>query len=198
MNPHFCLGAARSLTLARIVGILPFLVLLILADREEGGPWGAALFLLYLFVVLSDLLDGVLARTAGAPSRLWGQVDAFADILFNSASLCAAAWLGLVGFWVPLGVMVLGGRFLLRSMKPRPAQATQLPEDRLGKAAGVLYYLLVGAIALEIALDVPGARVFVARAGDGVSLYTLFVLAHNRPQATGNRQQAPPPHRPAT
>jgi hypothetical protein len=79
-----------------------------------------------------------------------------------------------------VGVAVLGGRFLLRNLGHQPTPQGRLVEDRAGKAAGVIYYLLVGAIALELAVDGDSGRWWIARAGDGVFLYTLFLLLRRR------------------
>jgi phosphatidylglycerophosphate synthase len=175
------LVTARGLTLARLGGIPLFLWLLVHTQRDGPQRWSMSLLLLYVGIVLSDFLDGRLARKAGAPSHGWGQVDAAADIAFNSLSLAVAAWLGRVGPWVPIGIAVLGGRFLLRNLRPQLRLAGRLAEDRAGKAAGVIYYLLVGAVALGMAVDGAGGRWWVARAGDAVFLYTLFLLLRRRP-----------------
>jgi phosphatidylglycerophosphate synthase len=174
------LAAARGLTLARLASIPLFLVLLVHTHREGRPLWRLSLLLLYVCIALSDVLDGRLARKAGAPSHTWGQVDAVADIAFTSLSLAAAAWLGYVGPWVPVGVAVLGGRFLLRNLGQQPMRSGRLMEDRPGKAAGVIYYLLVGAVALELAVEGESGRWWVARAGDVVFLYTLFLLLRRR------------------
>jgi len=177
----FYLAAARGLTLARLGAIPLFLWLLVHTQHDASQLWRMNLLLLYVGIVLSDVLDGRLARRAGAPSHGWGQVDAAADIAFTSLSLAAAAWLGRVGPWVPVGVAVLGGRFLLRNRRPQPTLVGRLMEDRAGKAAGVIYYLLVGAVACDMVVDGEGSRWWVARAGDAVFLYTLFLLLPRRP-----------------
>ena len=172
----FYLATARGLTLVRLASIPPFLFLLVQTHRAGPQYWWMSLLLVYVCIALSDFLDGWLARKAGAPSHVWGQIDAAADIAFNSLSLAAAAWLGCVGPWVPVGVAVLGGRFLLRNLGHQPRQQERLIEDRAGKAAGVIYYLLVGAVAIELSVAGEGGRWFIARAGDAVFLYTLFLL----------------------
>jgi len=176
----FYLTAARGLTLARLGSIPLFLWLLVHTHRDGPQLWRMSLLLLYVCIVLSDFLDGRLARQAGAPSHGWGLVDAAADIAFTSMSFAAAAWLGRVGPWVPVGVAILGGRFLLRNLHHQPTLAGRLVEDRAGKAAGVIYYLLVGAVACEMVVDGEGGRWWVARAGDAVFLYTLFLLLRRR------------------
>ena len=170
------LTAARGLTLGRLASIPLFLFLLVHTPRGESPLWRMSLLLLYGCITLSDFLDGRLARKAGAASHVWGQIDATADIAFTSLSLAAAAWLGRVGPWVPVGVAVLGGRFLLRNLGHQPAPAGRLVEDRAGKAAGVIYYLLVGAVVVELSVAGEGSRWYIARAGDAVFLYTLFLL----------------------
>jgi phosphatidylglycerophosphate synthase len=174
------LAAARGLTLARLASIPFFLVLLIHTHREGLPLWRLSLLLLYVCIALSDVLDGRLARKAGAPSHAWGQVDAAADIAFTSLSLAVAAWLGYVGPWVPVGVAVLGGRFLLRNLGHQPLRQARLVEDRAGKAAGVIYYLLVGAVVLDLAVEGGSDRWWIARAGEVVFLYTLFLLLRRR------------------
>jgi hypothetical protein len=44
----------------------------------------------------------------------------------------------------------------------------------------VIYYLLVGAIALELSVTGEGGRWAIARVGDAVFLYTLFLLLRRR------------------
>ena len=177
----FYLAAARGLTLARLGGIPLFLWLLVHTHRDGPQLWGRSLLLLYVCIALSDFLDGRLARKAGAPSHVWGQVDAAADIAFTSMSLAVAAWLGRVGPWVPVGIAVLGSRFLLRNLRSQPPLAGRLVEDRAGKAAGVIYYLLVGAIVGAMAVDWAGGGWWIARAGDAVFFYTLFLFLRRQP-----------------
>jgi phosphatidylglycerophosphate synthase len=174
------LAIARGLTLARLASIPPFLMLLVHTHHEGRALWRLSLLLVYGGIALSDVFDGRLARKAGAPSHVWGQVDAAADIAFTSLSLAAAAWLGYVEPWVPAGVAILGGRFLLRNLGHQPTQQGRLVEDRLGKAAGVIYYLLVGAVVLEVAVEGDNGRWWIARVGDAVFLYTLFLLLRRR------------------
>ena len=142
----------------------------------SGSP-GALLFLLYLLTAFSDILDGYFARKAGDGSAKWGRLDALADVLFNTSSLLAAAWLGAVGYWVPMGVVALAAQFLYRNRTVEPEQRSRLREDLPGKAAGVVYYLLVGAVALGIWLD--GSPVWINWAGNTVFVYTALVFTRN-------------------
>ena len=120
-------------------------------------------------VLPSPMSSMVCWRKAGAPSHFWGQVDAAADIAFTSLSLAAAAWFGYVGPWVPAGGGCPGWRFLLRNLGQQPTPHGRLVEDRAGKAAGVIYYLLVGAIALELAVTGTAAAGGLLGRGTGCS-----------------------------
>jgi CDP-diacylglycerol--glycerol-3-phosphate 3-phosphatidyltransferase len=182
-----CLVTARVLTLGRVVLTPLFLVLLVRAAGADSRASGAGLLLLYAVIALSDVVDGRLARRAGVPTAFWGRMDAGADILFNTLSLAVAAWLGRIGPWVPAGIAVLAGRFILRNLRPGASTGSRPREDAPGKAAGVLYYLLVGAVTLEVAVAGDTGRWWVARAGDAVFAYTLLVLVWAR-----GRRPAPP------
>ena len=188
----FYLVAARVLTLVRLASIPLFLVLLVDTPPTGAALWRLSLLLLYGGITLSDFYDGRLARKAGAPSHAWGQMDAIADIAFTTVSLAAAAWLGRVGFWVPAGVAILGGRFVLRNLGRPPAPTGRLREDRAGKAAGVIYYLLVGAITLDVAVGSGRwSQWSIARVGDVVFFYTLWLLLRRRPPAPGSAGHQP-------
>lgn len=169
---------ARILTLSRIVGLPAFLWLMLQVAREGPSAGGALLAALYVFLSLSDFLDGRLARRAGTADPVWGRIDVVADILFNVTSLGTAAALGLVGAWVPAGVAVLGGRFLWRAFGAPRAQSPL--EDRVGKLAGVGFYLLVGVVVGRLAWPGLISRPVVTAAGDAIFLYTVFALWHGR------------------
>ena len=78
------------------------------------GMWRFVLIAVYAYAVLSDLVDGPLARRANAKSYFWGQVDAFTDVAFNAAALTAAFLTGVIGRWAAVGVLMLGAQFIWR------------------------------------------------------------------------------------
>ena len=91
-----------------------------------------------------------------------------ADVWFNTSALLAAAWLGIVGYWVPLGIAALAAQFLYRNRSAPAESPPRLREDAPGKAAGVIYYLLVGAVALGIWLDAGRWSVWIGWTGNAV------------------------------
>jgi hypothetical protein len=171
--------SARLLTIFRALAVAPFVWLMLSAAVPGDEPWRPALLALYLAVALSDFMDGRLARAAGTADARWARFDAAADITFNLASLATAAWLGLIGVWVPAGMALLAGRFLARNLPGSASQEDRVTEDTAGKLAGVIYYLLVGILAVDLASGAIGAWA-VARAGDLTFLYTVFAWSRGR------------------
>lgn len=170
---------ARGLTLARILAIPPFVWALLRIDSAPDGQWRILLIAAYLYAILSDLIDGPLARRANAKSYFWGQVDAFSDVAFNAAALAAAAWAGRIGPWAALGVSALGAQFLLRCMRGAGSTDESLPEDAAGKWAGVFFYALVGVVVCEAGLSWAWLAPILPWLGRLVFLYALYLLIRN-------------------
>ena len=170
---------ARGLTLARILAIPPFVWALLHLDSAPDLGWRVLLIGAYVYAILSDLVDGPLARRAGAKSYFWGQVDALSDVAFNVAALTAAAWAGRVGPWAALGVLALGAQFLWRCRSGAESAGESLPEDAAGKWAGVLFYALVGVVVCEAGLSWDWLRPILPWLGRLVFLYALYLLIRN-------------------
>ena len=170
---------ARGLTLARFLAIPLFVWALLHLDSAPDPRWRVLLIAAYVYAVLSDLVDGPLARRAGAKSYFWGQVDALSDVAFNAAALAAAAWAGRIGPWPALGVLALGAQFLWRCRGGAGSAGEALPEDAAGKWAGVLFYALVGGVVLEMGLSWDWLRPILPWLGNLVFFYALYLLIRN-------------------
>ena len=172
-------GLANGLTLGRFAAPAPFVYLLFEAHGGASGHAGALLFLVYLLTASTDLLDGWFARKAGSGSARWGRLDVLADVWFNTSALLAAAWLGLLGYWVPAGVVALAAQYLYRNSRQPAGTNTHLREDRPGKLAGVIYYLLAGGVVLNVWLDPGRPSRWLDWTGNAVFVYTALVFAGN-------------------
>jgi len=125
---------ANLLTLIRFACIAP--CALCIANRYWG--WAAAFFTL---AVVTDLLDGKLARHCGVESPLGGLFDHATDALFVSAALAALAWIALVP-WL-LSVLVLFA-FLQYTLDSRALAGRHLRTSWLGRNNGIAYFVVVG------------------------------------------------------
>ncbi len=142
---------ANLLTIGRLLAILPC-TWAILSDQ---WPIAAVLFTL---AVISDFLDGPLARRYGQASAFGGLLDHATDALFVSTCLAALAWTGYVNAWLPGFVVLAFSQYMLDSK----ALAGQiLRTNWLGRNNGIGYYVLVGIPVVRNALELswPSDRV---------------------------------------
>ncbi len=129
-----------------------------------GFAWmqgkSTATLLLYGLVVLSDWLDGRLARRWRVASRWGAYMDAVADMVVTIGLLGVLAFNGALPTWVPGVPCVVAVMFFATS--PRG----NLRYDWLGKYYGAYLYVMVGVLLF-------GASAFVSQ---GLTL-VLFVLS---------------------
>ena len=95
----------NALTVLRIF-LVPLLVVVLLTRFEWHLYFGAAI---YGLAVLTDFLDGFLARRRNQVTRLGVLLDPLADKLLNAAAFLSLVELGLVPAWV---VMIILAREL--------------------------------------------------------------------------------------
>jgi cardiolipin synthase len=131
------MGLANWLTVLRIL-LIPVFVSLLVYRRP-----GLAL-VVFMAAAVTDLLDGYVARSRGAQSRLGAFLDPMADKLLLVSSFVTLTWLKALPFWIAavvisrdlilivgaLVIHVAGGRIY-----PRPTSA--------GKAATFFQILTV-------------------------------------------------------
>ncbi len=93
---------------------------------------------LYVLAVLTDLLDGVLARRLGAVSGAGGYYDAIADFIFIASAFSAFCAKGWYGWPVFLPIAASFACFVLSSGAKRPVY------DPVGKRIGAFLMLVIG------------------------------------------------------
>jgi phosphatidylglycerophosphate synthase len=122
---------------------------------------------LYGLVVLSDALDGWLARRYDAVTRFGAFFDAITDIAVILFLLALLSWNGVVPVWVPIAPAVVACLFLATSSRAAPRY------DPIGKYYGAILYVVVGVLlwgvgpairtALNVVVPVASAVVLVSR-----------------------------------
>jgi CDP-diacylglycerol--glycerol-3-phosphate 3-phosphatidyltransferase/cardiolipin synthase len=94
---------------------------------------------IFLVAVLTDALDGYVARRLGGASPFLGPYsDAVADFALVLAAFSAFALKGLYPFWMLLLIVAMFAQFVLTSRLARPIY------DPVGKYYGVFLFCTVG------------------------------------------------------
>jgi cardiolipin synthase len=125
---------ANGLTASRLVAA-PLLALAILREAD-----GAAL-LIFVAAVLSDLLDGRVARHFGEASSLGGVLDHATDAAFVTAGTGALGYAGEVPQILP---WLIAAAFLQYVVDSRVAAGRSLRASALGRWNGVAYFVVLG------------------------------------------------------
>lgn len=99
--PSLLRPIANALTLARLVAVVPFTVLLATAD----GGRSAAAAAIFAAASLTDYLDGALARHADRPSAFGRIADPLADRLLINMALILLWYAGRLPWWLAVPVL---------------------------------------------------------------------------------------------
>lgn len=131
---HHWFTWANGITFLRLVAVLPAA----LAIHAEAH--GVALAL-YCLAVVTDLLDGRVARRRGEVSPLGGLLDHTTDAIFVSVGLLACALRGLLPIALPPLIVLAFAQYALdsRAIAGRPLRASFI-----GRWNGIGYFVLLG------------------------------------------------------
>ena len=147
-------GGARLAMLADALTLLRLGVALVFPWCLARGGFGP--LALFGVAALTDYTDGPLARRAGRDAKHGAILDVAADVTFVLLGLGSAAALGLVTWAAPAAVVVSVTAYVTASVRLAPrSEGPRLARSRLGHAAGVGNYVLVGFACGAVAL--PGS-----------------------------------------
>ena len=125
---------ANGLTALRALAVVP-MVWCILEQL-----WWSAVFL-FILAVITDLLDGRVARWREEVSRLGGVFDHAVDAFFVSSGLATLAFQGLIPALLPVLVVLA---FVQYAMDSRVLAGKALRTSFLGRNNGIAYYVVLG------------------------------------------------------
>ena len=110
----------------------------------------------YALGVVTDLVDGPVARRRGEASRLGGLFDHATDAFFVSLGLFALAGLGQIPVALPALVALA---FLQYAVDSRVQQSRPLRASSLGRWNGIAYFVFLGVPVVRDALGIqwPGS-----------------------------------------
>jgi phosphatidylglycerophosphate synthase len=111
-----------------------------LAATLVGRQTSLAL-VIFMTAIVSDLVDGRIARLRGEVSALGGFFDHATDALFVATGLFALAHRGLVPWALPILLLFAFAQYALdsKALAGRPLRAS-----RLGRWNGIAYFVVLG------------------------------------------------------
>jgi len=172
------LGLPNVVTIARCVLVMPVALALLLAAPEVDAPRRAAISALLVLALLSDSLDGVLARRLGLVTRLGTFLDPTADFFLQLVLTAALAARGLMPLWfvvlvvARVALLALGGFLVLRTGRIDRARLAQLRLGRVSVAA------TLGSMGVAVALWAAGLdRAWAAELTAVYGVAAVLVLA---------------------
>jgi phosphatidylglycerophosphate synthase len=118
-----------------------------------GAMPGLLLLGLIAIAIVTDLLDGIVARARHTASARGMLFDHSTDFLFVTSGLGAAAWSGYLTPWLPVLIVIAFSQYVLDSYWL--FRQKQLRMSFLGRWNGILYFvpLVLLALAAIDALD---------------------------------------------
>jgi cardiolipin synthase len=142
-DPDRWITFANGLTAIRLL-LIPVVVVAIVRDRTVVA------FVVFWLAVVTDLVDGRVARRRGEASRLGGVLDHTTDALFVASGLAACAWRGVIPAALPPLVLLAFAQYALDS---RVLAGQRLRTSLLGRWNGIAYYVILGVPVVRDALD---------------------------------------------
>ena len=136
------LTSANVISLARLAAT-PFSLAAVL-----HGNWPLA-GMIFAGAVVSDFLDGIVARWRGTVSTLGGILDHTADAVFVAVTLWGIAYLEVgTGADVVPGILpwFIALAFLQYVFDSKALSGQPLRTSRLGRANGIAYYVVAGTV----------------------------------------------------
>ena len=119
-----------------------------LAIIDGSYVLGLALFCL---AIITDAIDGPIARNAGNASPLGGKLDHGADAMYVTLCLTALAYKGFISWALPPLVIIAFLQYLFDSNALKKQQP--LRSSQLGRYNGIAYFVLVGIPLVQTALS---------------------------------------------
>src|ERR1700675_3399399 len=125
---------ANALTAIRLLLVVPF------AFFMTKGDVRFAVFALVVWVValITDFLDGPIARRRGTVTALSGTFDHTTDFLFVTSGLSAGAFRGVFPWILPILIVAAFSQYVIDSYWIH--RHTKLRGSKLGRYNGILYF----------------------------------------------------------
>lgn len=134
------MNAALAVTWLRIAAVPALMAILLVGESATARWWGVGV---WVVAVLTDWVDGRLARSLGQVTTLGVFLDSLADKLLVSAALVCLVQTGDVSAWVTM--VIVGREFAVTGLRLVAAsEQVIIPASKLGKWKMVAQSLYVG------------------------------------------------------
>ena len=186
-RPVPLLNLANVLTVLRIV-LVPLFVVLLLEDTALTR-WAA--YVVFLVALVTDRIDGQVARSRGLVTTFGTVADPIADKALIGAALIGLSYLGGLWWWVT--VLVLGRELAITLLRFVVIRHGVIPASRGGKLKTTLQGTALGFLLVPLGGPVPYIGYAIMAAAVVVTLVTgvdYFVQAHRLWRAGQRRAQA--------
>lgn len=179
---------ANVCTALRIL-IAPVLVWQLSLPREAAG---IVPFVLYAVAALSDYLDGMLARASGTASRGGRAFDHGADAFLLFTAFWMLASRGRVPTVLPMVAMTAFALYVVHGwQRGGSLRAIDLTSSRSGALGGVLNYVVAGAAAAAVWIDVRALDQAIYAAAYAVSAINLAAAIERLPLLVMPARESP-------
>jgi CDP-diacylglycerol--glycerol-3-phosphate 3-phosphatidyltransferase len=133
------------LSLARIVLVLPFTLIIHDIFMYECTN-NLLLLLVFIFIILSDVADGYLARKLQCASSGGAKLDIISDSLYTIVSLSAFVYFKIIPVWFVCVMLLKLTEFVITSRLIKNKQNFRNPVvfDKIGKLSVCIVMLLPG------------------------------------------------------
>ena len=129
---------ANTLTAIRLLLALPFGIAMA-AGTERSAVFAA---LMFVTAIVTDLLDGRIARRTGSAGSVGGMFDHGTDFLFVMSGLVGGVTRGAFPWLLPIVIAVAFGQYVVDSYWLHGQR--QLRKSQLGRYNGILYFVPLG------------------------------------------------------
>jgi phosphatidylglycerophosphate synthase len=126
---------ANALTAVRLLLVLPFAFFMAKGDRLSA----IFAFVAWVVAVISDFLDGPIARRRGTVTAASGTFDHASDFLFVTSGLFAGALRGAFPWLLPALITAAFAQYVIDSYWVH--RHTKLRGSKLGRYNGILYFV---------------------------------------------------------
>jgi CDP-diacylglycerol--glycerol-3-phosphate 3-phosphatidyltransferase len=160
------LNIPNLLTALRIV-LVPFFGAALLADGGDSVTWRCVAWAIFVVAMVTDNIDGHIARSRGLITDFGKIADPIADKLITGMALVGLSIVGDIWWWVTIVVLVREWSVTL--LRVSVLQRVVIAADRLGKLKTTFQAIALSGLALPLRdpdlpswMETPGDVLFYA------------------------------------